>query len=63
MLKSVAELRAKKKNVLAKNIFVSKNLFVGFGRFSEESLEEQVICFYMINLRCNMSVTDDLRDP
>jgi hypothetical protein len=63
MWESVPGFRIKKENVLAKNIFVSKNLFVGFGRFSEEMLEEQVIRFYMIYLKCIMSVTDDLRGP
>ena len=63
MWEFVAGFRVKKKNVLAKNIFVSKNLFGGFGKFSEEILEEQVIRFYMINLKYSMSVTDDLRGP
>ena len=47
MRKLIAGLKIKKRNVLAKTIFIATNLVGEFGRSTEEILSEQVVCFYI----------------
>ena len=45
--KSIDGFRVKKRNILAKIIFISTNLFGRFESSTEEILAEQVVCVYM----------------